>query len=132
MTMNKPENLINPLAKARGLGPAHEGVHHWLHQRITAVINIPLMLWLVWSVTHMTSWDYATFTGWLAQPVNAILMILAVLSVFYHASLGAQVMAEDYIHNPALRMIKLTGMKLFFMAAVVACVFSILKIAFGG
>lgn len=129
--MNNSDNLVNPLATARGLGGAHEGVHHWLRQRITAVANLPLMLWLVWSVTHMASFDYAGFTAWLAQPVNAVLMILSVLSVFYHASLGAQVILEDYVHDVGWRLVKITAMKLFFIVMALACVFSILKIAFG-
>lgn len=129
--MKNSENLVAPLARARGLGGAHEGTHHWLQQRITAVANLPLMLWLVWSVTHMASWDYAGFTAWLALPVNAVLMILAVLSVFYHASLGVQVILEDYVHGAGWRLVKITAMKLFFIAMALACVFSILKIAFG-
>ena len=126
------EKIQSPLSRARGAGSAHEGTHHWWHQRMTAVANIPLMFWLVWSVTHMTGWSHAAFTGWLAMPVNAILMILAVISVFYHAALGAQVIIEDYVHDKACKVIKLTGAKLFFIAAAVACIFSVLKISLGG
>ncbi len=110
----------------------NEGTHHWLHQRITAIVNLPLMLWLIWSVTHMTGWSHAEFTGWLSAPVNAGLMILAIISIFYHAALGAQVIIEDYVHNEACKAVKLTGVKLFFIAAAVACIFSILKISLGG
>lgn len=127
----KSDKFVNPLAKARGLGSTHSGVEHWMHQRITAVANIPLMLWLVWSVTHMDH-DYASFIAWLHAPVNAVLMILAVLSIFYHAALGMQVVYEDYLHCSCLRLIKIVGMKLFFAAAGIACIFSILKIAFAG
>lgn len=129
--MENQDDLINPLARARGTGSAHDGTGHWLHQRITAVVNVPLMLWLAWSMTHINAWDYLTFTAWLGQPVNAVLMILSVLMVFYHAALGMQVVYEDYIHHHGLRLIKVVGMKLFFAAAAVACVFAILKIAFG-
>ncbi|PJB73496.1 MAG: succinate dehydrogenase, hydrophobic membrane anchor protein [Alphaproteobacteria bacterium CG_4_9_14_3_um_filter_47_13] len=122
----------SPLARARGLGAAHMGVTHWWHQRLTAVANIPLMLWLVWSVLQMQGWSYEIFTAWLAQPVNAILMILSLLSVFYHAALGSQVIAEDYIHHEGLKIFKLIGMRLFFIGAAVASIFSVLKIAFAG
>ncbi|MGZ9109079.1 MAG: succinate dehydrogenase, hydrophobic membrane anchor protein [Micavibrio sp.] len=128
----KTENLQSPLSVARGAGSAQEGVHHWLHERITAVASIPLMLWLVWSVMQMGVVDYTTFTTWLAQPVNAVLMILSIITIFYHAALGAQVIVEDYIHNECLKMMKLIGLKLFFLGAGIACVFSVLKIAFAG
>ena len=110
----------------------NEGTHHWLHQRITAIVNLPLMLWLVWSVARMTGWSHAEFTGWLAVPLHAGLMILAVLSVFYHAALGAQVIIDDYVHNETCKKIKLAGVKLFFIAAAAACIFSVLKISTGG
>lgn len=122
--------LISPLAKARGLGSSHHGVHHWLNQRITAIANIPLVIWFVISVITMRGASYEDFTAWMGQPVNAILMILLVISTFYHAALGSQVVIEDYIHNKAFKMLKLIGTKLFFLAAAIACIFSILKIAF--
>lgn len=90
------------------------------------------MLWLVWSVTQMGVVDYMTFTAWLARPVNAVLMILSIITVFYHAALGAQVIVEDYIHHECLKMAKLIGLKLFFLGTGIACVFSVLKIAFVG
>lgn len=130
MSVSKTK-IQSPLAKARGAGSAHNGVDHWIHQRITAVANIPLMLWLVWSVVNMQGWTYDAFTAWLAMPVNAILMILAVISVFYHAALGVQVIVEDYVHFEPCKIMKLVALRLFFFAAGVACIFSVLKIAFG-
>lgn len=121
----------NPMARARGLGAAGDGVGHWFHQRITAIANIPLVLWFVCSIVRMHGATHAEFTAFLGQPVNAILMILFVISIFYHAALGAQVITEDYIHHEGLKMLKLIGIKLFFIGTAVACIFSVLKIAFG-
>ncbi len=129
---DRERHILHPLLKARGLGSARDGTHQWMQERLSGLVSLPLMLWLVWSVTHMTDWDYRSFTEWLGQPVNAVLMILSVLSVFYHAALGMQVVYDDYIHHHGLRMMKVVGMKLFFAAAAVACVFSVLKIAFSG
>lgn len=124
------DTIQSPLGRARGLGASHSGVTHWWHQRLTAIANIPLMLWLMWSVLHMPGWAHADFTAWLGQPVNAILMILAVISTFYHAALGSQVIAEDYLHNEWMKMAKIIGIRLFFTGIAVACIFCIMKIAF--
>jgi len=127
------DGLKGPLARAKGLGSAGEGSEHWFMQRVTAISNLILMIWLLSSVvTNIAGADHAEFTAWLSMPINAILMILSVISIFYHAALGCQVIAEDYIHNEALKFIKLIGIKLFFFGTAVACIFSILKIAFGG
>lgn len=118
-----------PLARARGLGSAGHGSDHWMKQRITAIANIPLVIWFVFSVVSLRGASHAEFTGWLAEPVNAVLAILFIVSTFYHAKLGAQVVTEDYIHHEGFKFVKLIGQKLFFFALGVACIFSILKIA---
>lgn len=126
------KGIKTPLARARGLGSARDGVEHWFQQRVTAIANIPLVIWFVYSVVDLAGADYATFTNWLQQPLNAILMILFIISTFYHAKLGTQVVVEDYIHDEGFKIVKLIGMKLFFFGIGVACIFSILKIAFAG
>ena len=118
------------LKKAKGLGSAHHGVEHWMLQKMTAIANVPLVIWLVYSMIQLQGASYAEFTGWLAQPLNAILMILLIISVFYHARLGIQVVIEDYFAEGWLKRIKLIALPLFFVAIGVAVIFSILKIAF--
>ena len=123
------KGIKTPLARARGLGSAKEGAEHWMAQRITAIANIPLVLWLVYSIISLIGATHAEFTAWLSQPINAILMILFIISTFYHAKLGSQVVVEDYIHNEGFKFFKLIGQKLFFLGLGIACIFSILKIA---
>lgn len=120
----------NPLARARGLGSTHHGAMHWLHQRATGVANLGLMGWLVWTATQMPAWTYDTFTAWLAQPINAVLMVLVIVTTFYHAALGLQVVIEDYVSSPGKRIVTLAALRFVFVAATIASVFSILKIAF--
>ncbi len=119
-----------PIKNAKGLGSAHHGVEHWMMQKITAIANFPLVMWLIYSIVKLQGVSYTEFVTWQAQPLNAILMILLVISVSYHARLGAQVITEDYISCKCLRMAKIIGQKLFFFALAAAIIFSILKIAF--
>lgn len=130
MIMAHKHAVQSDLGRARGLGASHHGFGHWWHQRVTAVANLFLMLWLAWSVATMAGWDYGAFTSWLAAPLNAVLMILAVISVFYHAALGTQVIAEDYIHAQGLKLATLLLLRFTCFAGAVACLFAILKIAF--
>ena len=64
------------IGKVRGLGSAHEGAHHWLLQRFTAIGNLVLMLWLLASFVLLPDLGYATISGYLAKPVPAVAMIL--------------------------------------------------------
>ncbi len=119
-----------PLARARGLGAAHEGVHHWWMQRVTAAANVALVIWLVASIVQVAGAPYDVVTAWIGQPLVAILLVLTVIATFYHAALGVQVIAEDYIDIRMLRTIVIVGVKLGLFALGAAAVFSVLKIAF--
>lgn len=126
----KESEFIEPLKKAKGLGSAHEGVDHWMAQKITAIINAPIILWFVFSMINNMGKSYAEFTAWVAHPVHTILLLVMVVSVFYHAKLGAQVITEDYISSKSFRLFKLIAQKIFFLVLGISCVYSILKIAF--
>ena len=130
MSKHNNDQFEAPLKTAKGLGSAHEGVDHWLKQKITALANVPLIIWFIWSIIGLQGATHAQFSAWLAQPINAILMILLIISVCIHAKLGSQVITEDYISNECFKNFKLIGQKLFFFAIAVACIFSVLKISF--
>src|SRR3546814_16615056 len=91
------------LGRVRGLGSARSGSHHWLHQRITAVGNLILVLWLIISLLRLPGLEYEQVTAWLAEPLVAVPMILMLANVFYHFRLGLKVMIEDYVHDDALK-----------------------------
>lgn len=129
MSHKKDDRFLSELAKARGLGSAHEGLHHWMAERITAALLVPIVIWLVYSIVKLHGATYMEFTGWLQNPVNAILMIVFIIVSFYHGAMGLQVVIEDYIHNHALKLFKIIGTKIVFGIMAVAAVFSILKIA---
>lgn len=125
----KTSHLVTHMARAKGLGAAHGGTHHWMMQRVTAISNLALVLWLVYSIVSLKGATHDAFVAWLALPWNAVLMILFVLSTCYHAVLGIQVVVEDYVSTKWLKLATLIGTKLFFTALGVAVIFSVLKIA---
>ncbi len=92
-----------PIGRARGLGSAHHGTHHWLLQRFTAIGNLVAVLFLVVSLLLLQDYSYATFAKWVASPLPALALALLVISVFWHARIGLQVLAEDYIESAGNR-----------------------------
>ena len=42
--------MRTPLSRVRGLGSAKSGTEHWWLQRVTAIANIPLILFLIFFV----------------------------------------------------------------------------------
>jgi succinate dehydrogenase / fumarate reductase membrane anchor subunit len=126
------DRLRSPLGRAIGLGSAKEGVEHWWAQRVSAVALIPLGLWFAASLVALAGADRAAVLAWLHAPVQAILAILLLIAVFYHAALGLQVVVEDYVHAEWLKVPSLVAMRLVSFGLAVAGIFAVLRIAFGG
>ncbi len=109
-----------------------EAKKHWLVLRATAVLAIPLCIWLVYSIVNLAGADYAEFMAWLQNPVNAVLLIMTIVISFYHAMLGVHEILEDYVHAPGLLKLSMTLKIIAFVAVGAVCVGSIVKIAFMG
>ena len=92
-------SLRHPLAIARGLGSAKDGVGHWWLQRLTAMALLLLSPWFGWLVLGLIGADHYSVRQTLAEPLNASLLLAFVLSLFWHAQLGLQVVIEDYVHG---------------------------------
>lgn len=120
----------SPLATAKGLGSAKEGVAHWWMQRVTAVLMIPLALYLVYSFVGLGSFDHTTVKEWLAAPLTAAAMLMFVLSTFYHSELGTQVVVEDYISGKA-KIVTLLVLKFLHLLLGIAAALAVIRVALG-
>lgn len=92
-------NLRDPLAVARGLGSAKDGTRHWWVQRLTAISLLLLTPWLITLLIGLIGAEQYTVRATLARPLTATLMLSYLLSMFWHAQLGLQVVIEDYVHG---------------------------------
>ena len=123
-------DLSTPLSKVKGLGSAKEGTTHFWRQRMTALILIPLVLWIAFSLAALPL-DHATLVSWIQQPLVSIALVLLIVSTFYHAQLGLQVVIEDYVSSHSLRTLILLGSNFLCLLFGIVGVISVLKIAFG-
>jgi succinate dehydrogenase / fumarate reductase membrane anchor subunit len=123
------KDLRNPLKRARGLGSAQSGVGHWWTQRITAAALVLLGLWFVATVLGLLHADYATARATVARPWNAVLLIAFVITMFWHASLGLQVVVEDYVHTRWKEVVSLVLIKFLAVLGALASVLAVLRVA---
>ena len=124
-------SLRTPLGKALGLGSAKDGTGHWWSQRVTAAALAILGLWFAIALASLDGFDFQTVRLWLAAPLNSILLIILVATLFYHSSLGVQVVIEDYVHEDGGKVVALVLAKFIHLFAAVVGIFAVLRISFG-
>lgn len=120
------------LGHVRGLGSSHHGSHHWLLQRFTAIGNLVSVLFLAVSIALLPDLQYATVREWLSGALPSIVLALMIVSVFWHARLGLQVMIEDYVHTPGNKFAAVAALNLAAVAGAGFGLFCIVRIALGG
>jgi len=125
-------SLRTALSRARGLGPAHDGVHHWIAQRLASLANLVLITWFLIGVLPLLAEDRAALIDWFAHPLNAAIAILMFISMFWHTALGLQAVIEDYLHSPWKKFSAMAASKFLCAALGVTAVVSVLKLSFGG
>ena len=125
-------DLRTPLARARGLGSARDGLHHWWAQRLTAIALIPLVVWFAISLVMLSGADYGAVRAWIASPVVMVLLILTVAVGLHHGQLGLQVVIEDYVHGDGWKLALIVAVRFIAILFGVAAVVAILRIGFGG
>ncbi len=121
-------NLRSPLGQILGLGTAKDGTSHWWGQRVSAIALLLLGLWFVVSLTTMSDFGYAAVVAFIARPIDSILLVLLTVTIAYHSYLGIQVVIEDYVHAPGIKVFALILSRFAHVLLVTAAVFAILKI----
>src|SRR5476649_2280027 len=120
-----------PLSRARGLGSAKEGVHHWWLQRVTAIALIPLVVWFAISLVMLSGADFAVVRAWIGSPLVMVLLTLTIVVGLYHGQLGLQVVWEDYTGG-ATRVVMIVLTKFIAVLFGLGAVLAIMRIGFGG
>jgi succinate dehydrogenase / fumarate reductase membrane anchor subunit len=120
-----------PLARVRGLGSAKEGTGHFWHQRLTAVANLILLTFLIFSVIRLAGEPYEVARAYFASPFVLVPSMLLALSAAFHMRIGMQVIIEDYVHGEG-RKVALIMFNLFFALVIaLTSIVSLLKLSLG-
>ena len=123
--------MATPLKRVRGLGAAHHGTETFWRQRLTAIANIPLVIFLMWFVVTHVGASYDEVKECLSRPVVAVLMLAMVLSAAIHMRIGLRDIIEDYVHAKLCKVTSLMLVTFFAAIVAIASTLAILKISFG-
>ena len=124
-------SLRSPLGRVLGLGTAKDGTAHWWSQRVSGAALVVLGLWFAWSVALLPDYGHEAALTFIGQPFNTVLLLLLSATMAYHSYLGVQVVIEDYVHAPGLKVVSLVLSRFAHVFLAVVAVFAILKIGLG-
>jgi succinate dehydrogenase / fumarate reductase membrane anchor subunit len=122
--------MATPLKRVRGLGAAHHGTETFWRQRVTAVANVPLVIFLILAIVTHIGASYEEMRAFIARPIVALAFAALILSAAIHMRIGLKEIIEDYVHGGA-RIVAIL-LATFFAACVgLASLLAIVKISLG-
>lgn len=122
---------MSDLGKVRGLGSAKSGTEHFLMQRVTAVANLPLVIFLIYFILSHLGAPRAAVVDSIKNPFCAVALSLAMVSILWHMRLGLQVVIEDYVHSEGRKLAALLIINFATFILGAFALFAILKMSFG-
>lgn len=104
---------------------------HWIFQRGSAGMLIPLALWFVIDFSQLIRKPYSEVQEWFSSLWHIFGLSLLLSLLFYHGALGLQVVWEDYISdiNCRKKLICITNILSWMgsILAICACLFVYIK-----
>jgi succinate dehydrogenase membrane anchor subunit len=123
--------MATPLKRVRGLGAAHGGTETFWRQRVTAVANVPLVIFLILSIVGHIGASYAQVKAYIANPVVAVLLLALIISAAIHMRIGLKEIIDDYVQGEGCRIAAILAATFFAGFVGIACTLAILKISLG-
>jgi len=124
-------SLRTPLGEVLGLGSAKDGTGHFWGQRLSGIGLLILGLWFIYAILTISGFTHAEALTFIGAPLNGVLLLLLVVTMSYHSSLGVQVVIEDYVHGHALKLASLIISRFAHTFLAVAAIYAIIKIGLG-
>lgn len=101
-------------------------VNHYITQRLTAIVLIPIAVWFIVVVFKISKADSLAELGeQLLSPFNMITAILFVIAALYHGLLGIKEIVTDYIHCSTLKKVLVSSLVLITIISAIAGIFSL-------
>jgi len=76
---------------------------HWKLQRITAIILVPAIIYLIIYFLNIHSLSYIQIKNDITSTFGMIFISFTSIILFSHSSLGIETILEDYIHEDKLQ-----------------------------
>ena len=106
-----------------------KGTSTFVLQRASAVLLVPIAVWLLINLVGALGADYAGARAWLAQPLNGALIGAFIVIGALHMRIGMAEIIVDYIHSWAKDVLLIVNW-LVSIAVIAATVWAIYTLSF--
>ena len=124
--------MRTPLGRVRYLGSAHGGTQDFWRQRLTGAAGLVLALLAAGTIAAAAGRPYPEAAHIVGSPFSAAVFVLLFLVTAVHMRIGMQVIVEDYITAPGLKVVILAANTFFSYAVAAVAIMAVLKLAAGG
>ena len=107
------------------------GKKHWLYHRFTAILLLPLIIWILYSLSLVPEISHDNMILWISNTTNFTLLFILIIISAHHFQLGIQVIFEDYISNKKIRDFYIKIVNIIYYIISFLGLVSITKIYFG-
>ena len=121
---------ITKKQKAEGQKESNLALNHWILQKISALVLIPLVCWFLFTFKDFLYKDYSSKVIWFKNYTNSFLFSMFLLTAIFHLRLGLTVIIDDYIHNLKTKKLLLSFIEILclFLAVLIVIVILILSL----
>ena len=121
---------ITKKQKAESQKESNLALNHWILQKISALVLIPLVCWFLFTFKDFLYKDYSSKVIWFKNYTNSFLFSMFLLTAIFHLRLGLAVIIDDYIHNLKTKKLLLSFIEILclFLAVVIVIVILILSL----
>ena len=106
------------------------GKFHWLAQRLSALILLPLLTWFIFNFLRLKNFEFLDIIIFFNSKINFLLFYLMIILMIYHSYLGIKTIVEDYISNILIRNRIIIFTKFFSYGLMIICLLSIILLQY--
>ena len=104
-----------------GFKNLNEATSHWVNQRLSSLLLIPLTVLFVMPFSKDFGLDYESAISIYKSPFRALIAFLFLVVCFVHFKQGAEEVIEDYIHSKLFKKISLS-LNVLFCRIIIICI----------
>jgi succinate dehydrogenase hydrophobic anchor subunit len=108
-------------------------MNHWISQRITSILLIPLVIWFLFAFSMLFDFDAATIQNnltflncsasvFIEDPLNSVfnfnILILLLIVLYLHVYEGVISILQDYVHYSNTKLLSIILFRLFLIQTI--------------